>query len=161
MSNALIDWDAELRARTLALAAAASKALPNYVERVVLEVMARRGAEPDEGQVELIRIAGTSAVAAIVPQIEHLAEQDVDGQATTPLAILREAFHFPTSLMDAWGEPVGGRDPYATSAFPEDVYDVLPGSFKEVDESLFEPGLAWGVAKARAHSARHKRKDTP
>jgi hypothetical protein len=37
------------------------------------------------------------------------------------------------------------------------VTDVVPATFADLDESLREPGLIWGAAKARAHLARHRR----
>lgn len=149
------DWDSELRQRTRDLAAAAAIAIPRYVERSVRAVVGRRGGSLDEGQEELVRIAGQTAVAAIVPAIERLADDDVDAQQTTPLALLREAFHFPTQLMQAWGEVPEERDAFSRRAFPDDHYAILPSSFREIDGSLFEPGLAWGAAKAKAHIARH------
>ena len=42
-------------------------------------------------------------------------------------------------------------------AFPDDVYDLAPASFADVDPALHEPGLVWGAAKAHVHLARRRR----
>ena len=48
------------------------------------------------------------------------------------------------------------RDDFAREAFPDDDYDLTPASFADVDPSLFEPGVAWGAAKAWTHRQRHR-----
>ena len=50
---------------------------------------------------------------------------------------------------------VGSTLVVATEA--DDVYGLAPASFADVDQSLYEPGLEWGAAKAHAHLTRHKR----
>jgi hypothetical protein len=47
------------------------------------------------------------------------------------------------------------RDEFRVRAFPEDVYDLTPASFADVDLSLHEVAMAWGAAKAMAHRERH------
>jgi hypothetical protein len=42
-------------------------------------------------------------------------------------------------------------------SFPDDVYDLTPASFADVDPALHEPGLVWGAAKAHVHLARRRR----
>ena len=53
-------------------------------------------------------------------------------------------------------EPVV-RDDFAQRAFPDDPYDLTPASFGAVDETLHDPGLRWGAAKAHVHMARRRR----
>ena len=48
------------------------------------------------------------------------------------------------------------RDEVAVRQFPDDVYDLVPASFAEVDPELHEPGLVWGAAKAHVHLARRR-----
>ena len=40
--------------------------------------------------------------------------------------------------------------------FPDDLYDLTPGSFRDLDPALHEPGLEWGAAKAHVHLARRR-----
>ena len=49
------------------------------------------------------------------------------------------------------------RDEFRERSFPDDVYDLVPGSFADVDAGLHEPGLVWGAAKAHVHLARRRR----
>lgn len=84
-----------------------------------------------------------------------LLEADVDEQATTPLSILRGAVRFPTEVLSDAGAPPADRDEVQERLFPEDVYNLSPASFADVDPSLAEPGMVWGAAKAFAHAQRH------
>jgi hypothetical protein len=49
------------------------------------------------------------------------------------------------------------RDEFSLRNFPDDVYDLTPASFADVDPELHEPGLLWGAAKAHVHLARRRR----
>jgi hypothetical protein len=93
------------------------------------------------------------------PAVRALLARDVDQQATTPLTIVRGAVRFPTGVLaDAGVAPVD-RDPVAAEAFPDDVYDLTPGSFADLHPDLVEAGIAWGAAKA--HTILRRRKATP
>jgi hypothetical protein len=46
------------------------------------------------------------------------------------------------------GVPPVARDPVAVEAFPDDPYDLTPGSLADLDPGLVEAGIAWGAAKA-------------
>jgi hypothetical protein len=50
-------------------------------------------------------------------------------------------------LADA-GVPPVHRDGAAERLFPDDVYDLTPASFADLDAAVHEPGLVWGAAKA-------------
>ncbi len=47
------------------------------------------------------------------------------------------------------------RDAEAVRLFPDDAYDLSPGSFAELNPDLRVPGLEWGAAKAYVHRRRH------
>ena len=81
---------------------------------------------------------------------------DVDEQATTPLAILRTAVRYPTEVLVAAGVPPVERDSFSQRAFPDDIYDLTPATFADVDPALAEAGIAWGAAKAFEHKRRHR-----
>ncbi len=92
----------------------------------------------------------------VIPKLKRLFDSDVDAQSTTPLAIMREATAIPTRVLHDAGVAPVERDDYSRKRFPNDVYNLMPASWADVDESLVDPGIAWGAAKAMQHKARHK-----
>jgi hypothetical protein len=137
------------------LANAVESALPGWVERSVDRVMAAwRGATPAETADAAAR-AGRQASAEIAPAVRAVLEADIDEQRTTPLAVVRTAVSYPTSVLAAAGAPPVERDSFAIRSFPDDAYDLTPASWVDVDPNLESPGLAWGAAKAFEHRRRH------
>jgi hypothetical protein len=53
------------------------------------------------------------------------------------------------------------RDPFAERAFPDDLYDLSPASFADVDPELAEVAITWGAAKAFVHKRRHGQPGPP
>ena len=100
--------------------------------------------------------AGEAARGEVAPRLRALLETDIDAQSTTPLAILRRAVDYPTSVLREAGIPTVSRDRFSETNFPADVYDLTPSKFADVDPSLADPGLAWGASKAMAHLQRHR-----
>ena len=145
----------------LALADGIERALPGWVERCVLDVAAAAGTPPDAALRSEAAAAGRRAAAEIGPRVRALLGSDVDEQRTTPLALVRQAVRYPTSVLRAAGVPPRPRDPFVVSRFPDDVYDLSPASFADLDPSLHELGMAWGAAKAFVHRRRHLRPDGP
>jgi hypothetical protein len=92
--------------------------------------------------------AGEEARAEVAAALRALLGTDVDRQATTPLSIVRAAVRHPTRVLAEAGVPPVGRDPIATEAFPDDPYDLTPGSLADLDPELVSAGIAWGAAKA-------------
>jgi hypothetical protein len=123
-------------------------ALPLWVEQCV-----RRFVEdPDT---DAIADAATSAIATIEEPLRTLLATDIDQQRGTPLNVIRQAVSFPTEVIAALNiEPVI-RDPFAERSFPEDLYDLSPASWSDIDPSLADIGLRWSVAKAFLHRQRH------
>ena len=72
------------------------------------------------------------------------------------MTLLRAAVRYPTEVLRAAGVPGVVRDEQQERLFPNDVYDLAPANFADVDPALAEPGLAWGAAKAYIHLQRHK-----
>lgn len=101
--------------------------------------------------------AAEQARADVGPAVRELLLRDVDAQHTTPLSLLRNAVTYPTAVLEKAGVPPVERDEFARRAFPGDVYDLTPATLADVDQSLAEPGLAWGAAKAFVHRRRHQR----
>jgi hypothetical protein len=139
-----------------ALADAIEAAIPGWVERSVARVRTAWKGELDDEVRDAAADAGRQAVAEVGPQVRALLEADIDEQGTTPLSLLRGAVRFPTAVLRAAGVPPVRRDEQQERLFPDDVYDLAPATFADVDPSLAEVGLAWGAAKAYEHLQRHK-----
>jgi hypothetical protein len=139
-----------------ALAEAIDDALPRWVERSVRRLLVAWQGAADPDVMAAAAAAGRQARAEVGPRVRELLEADVDVQATTPLAILRAAVRYPTEVLRSAGVPPVARDEQQDRLFPDDVYDLAPANFADVDPALAEPGLAWGAAKAFAHLQRHR-----
>ena len=142
-----------------ALADGIEAALPAWVERSVDRVLrawvGSADVDADAVRAEAAR-AGRDAAAEVGAQVRTLLEADIDEQGTTPLSLVRAAVRYPTSVLRAAGVPPVVRDEHQERLFPEDVYDLSPANFADVDPALAEVGIAWGAAKAFEHLQRHK-----
>ena len=121
------------------------------VERIML---AWRGEIPPEVASAAVA-AGEQARRHTIPTLAALLDQDVDDQRQTPLTLLRAAVRYPTAVLADAGVPPVEREPFTVRAFPQDLYDLSPASYADIDPALVGPGLAWGAAKAMAHRRRH------
>jgi hypothetical protein len=141
-----------------ALADGLDAAVVPWVEGCVARVVtAWTGTETVPDQVAAAAAAaGRQARDDVMPRLRALLAADVDCQATTPLAIVREAVRYPTGVLRAAGVPEVVRDDFSRRAFPDDVYDLSPATFADIDPTLAEPGLRWGAAKAFEHRRRHQ-----
>ena len=70
--------------------------------------------------------------------------------------MIRKAVSFPTKVLRDNNVPEVNRDEFAIRNFPEDVYDLSPASFGDLNEELHVLGIAWGAAKAHTHLQRRK-----
>ncbi len=100
--------------------------------------------------------AGRRCRDEVGAKVRELLHTDPDDQRGSPLALLRGGTRFATEVLRRLGVPPVQRDQFAESAFAEDVYDLSPASFADVDPALHEPGLMWGAAKAHIHLARRR-----
>lgn len=140
-----------------ALADAVVDVLPRWVERSVVRVVtAWQGSPPAEGVLAAAREAGRRAAVEVGAEVRALLAADIDEQRSTPLSVLRAAaIRYPTAVLREAGVPPVERDPVQARLLPDDVYDLSPATFADVDPALAEPGLVWGAAKALAHRRRH------
>ena len=146
------DPEGQLRDYAEALAAGVERALPVWVVRSVERVMTGELV----GTVRTAaRDAAAQATAEVGGAVRRLLETDLDQQTTTPLALLRGAVRYPTDVLRQAGVPRVQRDRFAEETFPDDIYDLTPASFADLDPELAGPGLAWGAAKAFVHKRRH------
>ena len=139
-----------------ALAGAIEAALPSWVERSVARLMTAWKGDVDAGTRDAAVAAGRQAAADVGPQVRELLAADIDDQRTTPLSLLRGAVRYPTAVLHAAGVPPVQRDEQQERLFPDDVYDLAPATFADVDPSLADVGMAWGASKAFEHLQRHK-----
>ena len=139
-----------------ALADAIDESLPSWVERSVARLMTAWKGEVDAGTRDAAAEAGRRAAAEVGPQVRELLGADIDDQRTTPLSLVRAAVRYPTAVLQAAGVPPVRRDDQQERLFPDDIYDLAPATFADVDPALAEVGLAWGAAKAFEHLQRHK-----
>lgn len=100
--------------------------------------------------------AAAQASPAVIAALRDLVDRDIEDQMTTPLAVLRQAVNVPTAVLVGAGVEAPRRDPFARSAFPDDVYGLTPAAFTDVDASLGGLGIRWGAAKAHVHLARRR-----
>ena len=131
------------------LAAALDRAIAAWVEQSVVRlVTAYRGAVPPAVR-DAARAAGRRAQAEVGAELRSFLALDVDRQRTNPLAILRAAVRYPTAVLRDAGVPAVRRDEFKEHAFPDDIYDLAPATWKDVDPDLQEPGIIWSAWKAK------------
>jgi len=98
-----------------------------------------------------------SAAHDTVTELRALLTVDIASQRVGPLEILRRSVvGVPTDILRSLGAQPAQRDEFARSNFPDDLFDLTPASFGDVDPSLHEPGLVWGAAKAHVHLRRRR-----
>jgi hypothetical protein len=122
----------------------------------VQAVLAGQGRSLDAAGAERLHAAAAEARRDGMARLRTLLATDVDRQRTNPLSVLRSLVRYPTAVLAAAGARPVARDEFAQRNFPDDVYDLTPAAFADVDPALHEPGLLWGAAKAHVHLARRR-----
>ena len=140
-----------------ALADGIEVSLPGWVVGCVERILVAYRGRVEPSEREAAGRAGAVAAAEVGPQVRALLSTDIDQQRTSPLALARTAVRYPTAVLVGAGVPPVERDEFTERRFPEDVYDLAPATFADLDPSLHEPGLTWGAAKAHVHLARRRR----
>ena len=147
------DDDAAMQRYGQQLAEAAGPACQRWLDRVVAVVPTDRR----DAVVEAAILAARSSIEEeVVAPLRSLLATDVDEQRTNPLAVLRRLAPIGATVLDAAGALPVPRDRDAERLHPDDVFDLTPGSFADVDPTLHEPGMIWGAAKAHVHLARRR-----
>jgi hypothetical protein len=95
------------------------------------------------------KIAATAGRAEVLSQLQAALTADVDAQKINPLQVLRNAVVFPTAVLAQFGVAPVERDEMDTRIMPADVYGLSPAHWNDVSETLLEPGIIWGAAKAQ------------
>lgn len=109
--------------------------------------LAHNGAMSNEFSASADRAAREGATW-VLARLHETLEVDVDEQRVNPLQTLRDAVRFPTQVLFEAGIPTVVRDEYDEKINPHDVYGIGPAHWNDIDESLTEPGIVWGAAKA-------------
>lgn len=145
-----------LRRLAMELADAIEASIEPWIRRAVATRSAQAAIAVDA---DLLDSEIEAAVSTVGAEIRELLNADVDQQRSNPLSILRAAVRYPTAVLAAAGVPPVRRADFETQRFPDDVYNLSPAAFDDVDPALREPGIVWGAAKAHVHMARHRSHD--
>ena len=146
-----------LTEHALALADAIDTVLPDWVERCVRgRLTGGAGADLPPPIAAATAEAARRAKDDVGSAVRDLLLRDVDEQRGNPLALLRGAVRYPTAVLHAAGVPAVERDKFSRERFPDDVYDLTPATWSDLDPSLLDLGIAWGAAKAFEHKRRHR-----
>lgn len=148
--------EAALSEYARALSDAVPPALRRWVIRSIEGVAAGSGIELDDALRAESDAAAQRCATEIGAQVADLLSTDLDDQRGTPLDLLRSAVAHPTAVLIGVGCAPVERDEFDQRVFPDDIYGLTPASFADIDESLHEPGLYWGAAKAHVHLARRR-----
>jgi hypothetical protein len=98
-------------------------------------------------------------MAALEPELHRILQADVDDGAGSPLAAIRASTGAVTQLLLDGGAAAPARDAFDERSFPGDVFSFGPAAFAVIDETLHEPGLVWGAARAHVHLRRRRELD--
>ncbi len=144
----LTDDEATLQRYAMQLGDAFEKIARAWLERLIEQTA--RGLTHDVGP------ALDREAAATVADLRALLAKDIAHQPIGPLEVLRRAVRVPTAILLAAEVPIPQRDEFVVRNFPDDIYNLTPASFADVDPALLEPGLVWGAAKAHVHLRRRR-----
>lgn len=152
------DPDAELLAACgESLLEAARAGVPDWVRRTLGAHLTEAGIDPSsEDWVRRVEDAAAATTDEVLTRLAELMGRDIDDQRSTPLQILRDATAHANRVLESAGVAPVVRDEWERRSFPEDIYRLAPAALSDVDESLHEPGLLWGAAKAHAVLARRR-----
>ncbi|GJM37848.1 MAG: hypothetical protein DHS20C19_12150 [Acidimicrobiales bacterium] len=99
-------------------------------------------------------------LALLDPELERILLADPDAGAGSPLAAIRASTRPLTEQLRSIGVPPVIRDAFSQENFRDDLFDFGPAAFADIHESLHEPGLMWGAARAHVHLRRRREADT-
>ena len=148
--------DERLASIAAALGDALDEAVPPWIERLVVERLAAWRGDVSDAERAEARAAGEAARSDVVPRLRGLLATDVDQQAVNPLALLREVTRHARDVLARHRVPAVDRDEFSVRSFPDDLYDLAPATWSDIDPGLQEPGIAWGAAKAYIFKARRR-----
>lgn len=128
-------------------------AIPGWVQQCVGRYLSP--AQQERWQTEVLN-AGIQAVEELAEPLRTLLAADIDQQRTTPLTIVRGGVSYAAGVLTDAGVPHARRDADAVRLHPDDVYDLTPGGYLDLGQSVQDASLMWGAAKAHVHIQRRK-----
>ncbi len=140
--------------RLAAIASDLADGLERHLGPWLRRLLAQRSG--DAASSEALDATIEAITGPMLERVRTLLATDIDEQRANPLAIVRSGLGPATDLLVSLGVPAVDRDPFAGQAFPDDIYDLAPATFGDIDESLQEAGLMWGAAKAHVHLSRRR-----
>ena len=133
---------------TADLIAAIERVVEPWLLRVAIDRYGAHRGEVDSRFREDAAVAARDGARWTIDRLRSTLEVDVDAQRVNPLQVLREAVRFPSAVLSRAGVPPIVRDEYDERINPDDIYGIGPAHWNDIDESLTEPGIVWGAAKA-------------
>jgi len=130
------------------LVEAIGRAIEPWLVRIAVDTFAaERGSVSPEFR-QVAQDAAREGGEWVLARLQATLRVDVDAQRVNPLQTLRDAVRFPTRVLWDAGVAAKVRDEYDEKINPEDIYGIGPAHWTDIDESLTEPGIVWGAAKA-------------
>lgn len=134
------------------LLAVALGVLPDWVQRSVADRLADAGSPSPDEVSGLVADAAAAAVedarTALAESVRRLPGIDV---GPPPLQVFRTLVRHPTEVLRQCDVAPVVRGEFEQRAFPDDVYDLSPATWADIDPALHEPGLTWSAATAYLH----------
>lgn len=127
---------------------AIGRVVESWLIRIAVDTCAIHGASVTPEFRDAAENAAREGSKWVLARLRETLEVDVDAQRVNPLQTLREAVRYPTRILRESGVPPKARDEYDEKINPDDVYGIGPAHWNDIDESLTEPGVVWGAAKA-------------
>lgn len=137
--------------------AAAHEWLVRCVTKTYVQQLGTPRLEVEEKLVAAAQVAAEQGRAYVAAELSRELSKDVDEQRVNPLQVLRNAVTFPTRVLREFGVPTVTRDEMDARMMPDDVFGLSPAHWTDVHESLLEPGVIWGAAKA--HKVLQRRRE--
>lgn len=150
-----------LESATTDLIAVIDAATHEWLVRCVMKTYVQQLGTPrlevEEKLVVAAQLAAEQGRAYIASELSSELGKDVDEQRVNPLQVLRNAVVFPTRVLREFSVPPVMRDEMDARMMPDDVFGLSPAHWNDVHESLLEPGVIWGAAKA--HKVLQRRRE--
>lgn len=141
------------------IVAGVERALPGWARHEaarLVDAWGRHDADERRAILDRAESAGEAAARRVSGELGALMALDPDEQTATPLQLVRTAYREVAEVLSEAGIPPVERDGFAERALPDDDYGLAPETFADLgDDDLAPLHLAWGVAKATVHQARH------
>ena len=141
-----------LESATADLIAAIDAATHEWLVRCIMKTYVQQLGTPrlvvEEKLVAAAQLAAEQGRAYVAGELLRELSKDVDEQRINPLQVLRNAVTFPTRVLQEFGVSPVVRDEMDARMMPDDVFGLSPAHWNDVHESLLEPGVIWGAAKA-------------